>query len=198
MPAARQSVTSDLAEGFGLDRPGGVVVTRVYPGGPADRAGLRKGDVITGLDGQPIEDLAALRYRLATRPLNGAVPIDVWRDRSALMAKLPLEAAPERPPRNETELTGRTPLRGATVANLSPALAEELELEAVWEGLIITAIARGSTAARLGFRPGDLLVAINGEEIRSVDGLRTILAQQRRRWAISFSRGGRVRTVEIS
>ena len=193
-----QSLTSDLAEGFGLDRPGGVVITRVYPAGPADRAGLRKGDVIVALDGEAVEDLAALRYRVATRPIDGAVDVEVWRDRKAYQAELPLEAAPERPPRNETELTGRTPLRGATIANLSPALAEERELEGVWEGVIVTAIGRGSTAARLGFRPGDLLVAINGEEIRSVEGLRGLLAQQRRKWAISFSRGGRVRTVEIS
>ena len=193
-----QTVNTDLAEGFGLDRPGGVAVTQVYPGGPADRAGLRNGDVIVGLDGQPIEDLAALRYRVATRPIGGAVTLDVWRNRAGLEARLPLEAAPEQPPRDQTDLTGRTPLRGARIANLSPALAEELELEGVWEGVIIAAVARGSTAQRLGFRPGDILVAINGREVATVAALNAILAEPIRRWQISFSRDGRVRTVEIS
>ena len=193
-----QTLTSDLAEGFGLDRPGGVVVSRVFPGGPADRAGLRKGDVITSLEDRPIDDLAALRYRVATRKIGASAELGVWRDRSQVALTLPLELPPERPLRNETELVGPHPLHGAVVANLSPALAEELELDGAWEGTIIVALDRQKTAYRLGFRRGDIIVAINRKEVASVAELEAAVQGRRERWAISFSRGGRVRTVEFS
>ena len=193
-----QTVTSDLAEGFGLDRPGGVVVTRVFPGGPADRAGLRKGDVITSLENRPIEDISALRYRVATRKVGAETDLGVWRDRNQIALSLPLELAPETPARNQTRLDGRHPLRGAVIANLSPALAEEMELDGAWEGTIIVSLDRNQTAYRLGFRPGDIIVAINRKEVANVAELQAAVRGQRERWAISFSRGGRVRTVEFS
>ena len=193
-----QTVTSDLAEGFGLDRPGGVVVTRVFPGGPAERAGLRKGDIIVALESRPIEDLSALRYRVATRPVGSKTTLRIWRNKQQLAVHLPLELAPERPPRNETKLDGRHPLNGAVVANLSPALSEELELDGVWEGVIIVSLDRSQTAYRLGFRPGDIIVAINRKEVVSVGELKASVRNPRDHWAISFGRDGRVRTVEFS
>jgi len=192
-----QTLTRDLAEGFGLDRPGGVIVSRVHPDGPAARAGLRKGDVILGVDGQPIEDLETLRYRIATRELGEEVQIDAWRDKAALVLRMAMDSAPEIPPRAETQLGGRHPLTGATVANLSPALSEELNLPGMWEGVIVTDVAAGAPAQRLGFRPGDIIVAINGREIVQIEDLGPALNGATQHWTISFSRGGRVRTVEI-
>ena len=193
-----QTLSSDLAEAFGLDRPGGVIVSQVYPGGPAAQAGLRKGDVIVALDGQPVEDYQALRFRVATREIGGEADLEVWRDRQPIMLRLKMLQAPEDPPRDETELQGRNPLAGATVSNLSPALAEELELSGAWDGVIITAIARGSPARRLGFRPGDMILAVNEMEIGAVDDLTAAVENPARRWTISFRREGRTRTVEIS
>jgi serine protease Do len=192
-----QSLTQDLAEGFGLETPGGVIVSKVYPGGPADHAGVRPGDVILGLDEQPVADVESFRYRVATRDLGGTAKLEIWRDRAAKTLMLPLRSAPESPPREETRLTGQHPLAGAFIANLSPALAEELDLPGAWEGVIVTKVVRGSPSHRLGFQPGDIILAVNREVVAEVTGLARALERGVERWRISFSRNGRVRHVEF-
>ena len=193
-----QSLTADLAEGFGLERPGGVVVSKVYPGGPAAAAGLRRGDAIVAVDEQPVDDLQAFRFRIATRELGTTVNLDVRRDHQPLTLALPMARAPETPPRDATQLDGRHPLAGATAANLSPALAEELDMEGAWDGVVIVDVARGSPAYRLGFRPGDIMVAVNQVDCETVQTLKTELERPAEHWSITFSRDGRARTVEIS
>jgi serine protease Do len=191
-------VTQDLAEGFGLDRPGGVVVNRVYPGGPADRAGLKAGDIILAVDGRAVEDVDAFRYRVATRALDGTAALEVWRGGRRVAAALPLETAPEVPARDETTLRGRHPLAGAVIANLSPALAEELDLPGAWEGVIIVRVVRGSPAHRLRFRAGDVILAVNGAEAREARGLAAELDRPAEHWRVEFSRDGRVRHAEFN
>ena len=193
-----QSLTKDLAEGFGLDRPGGVIVNKVFPGGPADRAGIRSGDIVLAVNGQPVRDTDALRFRIATRELGGQATTTLWRDRRKLEVTLPLAPAPETPARDETFLEGRHPLTGAVVANLSPALAEELDLPGAWDGVIITKLQRGSPAHRLRFQPGDILLAVNRVEIEDTKALADFLDRPADSWRISFSRNGRVRHVEFT
>jgi serine protease Do len=193
-----QTLTQDLAEGFGLDRPGGVVVSRIYPKGPADQAGIVNGDVILAVDGQPVGDEESLRFRFATRELGGIAKVEIWRDRRRQSVDFPVEPAPETPPRDETPLRGDHPLAGAVVANLSPALAEEKDLPGAWEGVIIAKIARGSPAHRLRFTPGDILLAIGDFQVKDVAGLAAELARPAERWQITFSRDGQVRRVEFN
>ncbi len=193
-----QTLTADLAEGFGIDLPGGVVVSQVYGDGPAARAGIRQGDVILAVAGLPVPDFEALRYRVATRELGSLSEVEVWRDGRRVRVKMNMEEAPENPPRRETLMQGRHPLSGAKVANLSPALAEEFDLTGAWEGVIILAIGRGKLAYRLGFRPGDVILTINESDVGQVSQLIEELRKPAPEWAISFRRDGRVRTVEIS
>ena len=191
-----QTVTPDLAEGFGLELPGGIAVNQVYPDGPADRAGLRPGDIIVAGDGLGVADLDAFRYRLGTRMLDGSAQLAVLRRGRALEVALPLERAPELPPRDETNLDGRQPLAGARVANLSPALAEEIGLER-WSGVILVHVGRRGVARRLGFRPGDIIRSIEGERVRSVDHLVELVREPRTLWRIVLERGGRSLSVEV-
>ncbi len=193
-----QTVDSDLAEAAGLSRPSGVIVSEVFKGGAADQAGIRKGDVIVSVDGKPVHDIEALRFRVATAELGGRSEIEVWRKRRVESLTLALVEAPEEPPRNETLLLERHPLSGATVANLSPALAEEIDLPGAWEGIIVTKIERGSVANRLRFRVGEILLAVNQKEVRRIEELLPLLKQRSKTWAITFNRGGRVRTVEFN
>jgi serine protease Do len=192
-----QSLTQDLAEGFGLETPGGVIVAKVYPGGPADRAGVRAGDVILGLDGQRVADVASFRYRVATRDLGGTAELEIWRSRTNKTLDMPLGPAPEIPPRAETRLIGKHPLAGAVVDNLSPALAEDLDLPGAWEGVIIIKVVRGSVAHRLRFQPGDIIVAVNRKEVAEVIVLAEALKHAKAEWRISFSRKGKLRHVEF-
>ncbi len=193
-----QNLTSDLAEAFGLETPGGVIVKRVYPGGPADRAGAKPGDVILNLEGRAVADVESFRYRIATREPGDRILIEVWRDRATRTLTLTPIAAPENPPRNEIQLSGQHPLTGAVVANLSPALAEELDLPGAWDGVIILKVARRSVADRLRFKPGDIIVAVNREEVRDVTALDAALKQAKDSWRISFSRKGKLRHAEFN
>jgi serine protease Do len=192
-----QTVDADLAEGLGLDRPGGVVVTRVYDGGPADQAGIRKGDVILAVGGQRVNDLESFRFRVATARLGDRARIEVRRKGKVRKVTLPLVQAPETPPRNETLLKGRQPLAGAVVVNLSPALAEEIDRPGAWEGVLVTKIRRGSPAHRLRIRAGDVIVAVNRKEMRRVRDLEAVLRRPVGRWEITLNRNGRVRTLEV-
>ncbi|MDH3739097.1 MAG: Do family serine endopeptidase, partial [Alphaproteobacteria bacterium] len=123
--ADMQDVTAEIAEAIGLPRPIGALVAKLHPDGPARRSGLRIGDIITQIDDQPVDDMESLAFRIATSKIGGAAKLSIMRADGDLQVKLPLEAPPEVPPRNETQLTGAQPIAGATVVNLSPAVAEE-------------------------------------------------------------------------
>ncbi len=194
---AGQTISPDLAEGFGLERPGGVVVNEVHRAGPAHEAGLRTGDIILAVDGQPITDYESLRYRVVTQPLGDDLSLEFLRGGKRMRATLPVVAPPESPPRNETRLTGYHPLSGAVVANLSPALSEELDLPGAWEGVVITKVAANSLARRLRFRTGDIILSVNRQPVSNVASLAGLMDERLGRWRISFSRDGQVRLVEF-
>jgi S1-C subfamily serine protease len=193
-----QSVGPDLALGFGLDRPGGVVVKRLFPGGPADRAGLQVGDVVLAVEGRPVDDVKALQFRIATGVAGGSVSLQVWRARRQLELTLPLEPAPESPPRDLRVLEGANPLAGAEVANLSPALAEELELGDQWEGVVVTRVLRGSPAAGLRLRTGDVIAKVNGRAISSTKDLASALRYRVSRWLLEIRREGQTLRLELA
>jgi len=195
--AAGRSMTSELATSMHAARPAGVLIDSVYSGGPAERAGLKPGDIVTAVNGRDVDDMDALRFRIATQPLGGTAKLSVVRAGRETMVSLRLERAPEQPPRETTTLTGGTPLAGATVANMSPALAEEMSLPDTLRGVIVLELERGSPAARIGLRPGDMILAINGVETKSVGALKSRMSGPGGRWQIAIQRGDRVISVVI-
>ena len=195
---AGQDLTSELAEGLRLERPGGVVISDVYEGGPADRAGIDAGDVIVAVDDQPVNDLRSLRYRIATGALGDSLDVEVLRKGELLSAELPLEPPPESPPRNEVRLLGHHPLGGAFIASLSPALAEELDMPDNWNGVVLTRVQRGTPAGRVGFRPRDIIISVNGQSFERSTDLAAALDRISGRWQITFKRDGKIRKVDFS
>ncbi len=191
--ATGQTVTSDVAASVGLPRPGGVVLTEVYPGGPAERAGLKRGDVILKVEGRDVGDGEALRFRIATNPIGTTVQLTAWRNNREQPIEIGLVAPPETPARDLTPLRGNHPLAGATVANLSPALIEELgAAELPPRGVVIMEVRRGSPAQLIRLAPGDMVMKINDREIRSVEELRRIVATPALPWRMAVRRGDRV------
>jgi len=166
-----QSVSQDIASSLGMERPEGILIDTIYPDGPADQAGLRRGDVVVAIKGYAVNDLQALRFRLATLQLGETAELIVLRRGQQL--SLPFDVVPpaENPLRQESEIQGRSPLEGAFVVNLSPALNQENNWPLMGQGVAVLKIKRGSTAHRLNFRPADQIVAMNGIEIQSVDDL---------------------------
>ncbi len=193
-----QDLTSELAEGLRLDRPGGVVVSDIYPDGPAERAGVNVGDVIVAVNDQPVNDMQSLRFRVATGALGETLRVGLLRGGKPLEAALPLEPPPESPSRNEVRLLGHHPLGGAVVASLSPALAEELDMPDNWSGVAIVRVQRGTPAARVGFRARDIILSVNGRSFQRSGDLADALDQSSERWQIVFKRDGQVRRVEFS
>jgi len=195
--ATGQPMTRELAASLGLDRPVGVLVKAIYTGGPADKAGLRPGDVVRSVDGREVDDPEALRFRIATREVGATVRLSVLRGGKPLEVSIPLGRPPETPARELTRLGGNTPLAGATVANLSPALAEELGLDVTATGVILLKVDGGSPAASLRFRPGDVLLRVQGAEIASVADLKGAVSQSAQRWRIVFRRNGQNLQIEV-
>ena len=195
---AGQDLTSELAEGLRLDRPGGVVISDVYKDGPADRAGIASGDVIVAVNDQPVNDLQSLRYRVATGALGESLAVEVVRQGKTVTAELPLEAPPESPPRNEVRLLGHHPMGGAFIASLSPALAEELDMPDNWAGVVITRVQRGTPANRVGFRARDVILSLNGQTFQNSGDLADVLDRTTSKWQITFKRDGKIRRVEFS
>jgi serine protease Do len=166
--ASGQPVTADVASGLGLDRPGGILVNAVYPGGPADEAGLQIGDVIVAVDGKEVVDARGLRFRVATRPVGETATLSVLRQGENVDLDIALKGAPEKPARNVTPLEGQHPLSGLVVGNLSPAFAEELGIDTLVSGVVVLDVRRGTPARRLRLRPGDILVSIDDTSLKTV------------------------------
>lgn len=195
--AKLQKVTSEIAEALDLDRPVGAMVKQVYENSPAERAGLRAGDVITGVNGKDVDDPRAFHYRFSTGGIGGKARLELLRGGETRVARVDQIAAPEDPPRDTRKLQGRHPFSGAQVANLSPALAEELSIDEDSRGVIVLGVERGSTASRLGLRPGDTILEINGNRVGSVNGLARIVERRARRWQLTIGRNGRELNVVV-
>jgi Do/DeqQ family serine protease len=195
--ARLQAVTPEIAESLNIKRPTGALVTSITPGSAAARAGLRVSDLIVSIDGQAVEDPNAFDYRFATKSLGGNAKLGVMRSGREQTITVALETAPE-VPRDEVLLSTRSPFLGAKVWNLSPALAEDLRLDASAEGVVIGEIAAGSPAQSFGFQRGDVVLSVNNQKIAKTRDLEKATSQQTRVWRITIQRGGQQISVVLS
>src|SRR6201994_983371 len=194
--AKLQAVTPEIAESLGLRSPNGALIASVVPNSPAGRAGLKASDLITAIDGQAIDDPNAFDYRFATRPLGGAAQVDVQRGGKPAKLAIALESPPDAG-RNELVLTSRSPFQGAKVSNISPAVADELHLDADTEGVVVTEIADDSTAASVGFQKGDIILAVNNTKVAKTSDLEKATSNTSRLWRITLVRGGQQINVTL-
>ena len=184
-----QDVTADIAESLGFARPEGALVASLHPESPLLTAGLKQGDVILALDGHQIENAKEFNYRVATSKIGQASIIEFQRNGKAREASVTLVVAPETTERSETLMEGKNPLQGMVVANLSPAVAEELGVPSSLSGVIALEIKNGP--AKRFFRKGDILLEVNGVSIASVDDLQRAVTGDENYWEIQVNRGGR-------
>jgi Do/DeqQ family serine protease len=195
--AKLQEVTPDIADSLGLQRPSGALVASVLADSPAAHAGIKTGDVITSVDGTEVDDPTAFNYRFATKPLGGTAQIGVIRQGHVIVVPIALQSLPDTP-REEVEIRARSPFLGATVANLSPALADELRLDPNARGVVVTDVADGSEAQSIGFQKGDIIVSVNNEKIGKPGDLERIASAGSRQWRITLMRGGQQISVMFS
>lgn len=187
-----QAVTSDIALSLGMRRPQGVIVNLVHKLGSAGISGLKAGDVILAINGHELIGPEELDYRVATLPIGDRAVLRVLRGNTVVPLTVELKTAPEMPPANITELDGRHPLAGTVIGNVSPALAEQYNIDPFSEGVVILRIRRGGIANRLDFRPGDIVRAVNGEKVMAVDELKKLVDKKvGEEWRISVERAGK-------
>jgi serine protease Do len=186
-----QPITKELAESFGLAKPAGALVNSVEKGGPADKAGIESGDVILRFDGRPVnssEDLP--RIVGATRP-GTRVTVQVFRNKATRDVQVVVAELQDDRATRQSRRGGKPPAAatqyGMTLADLSEARRKELKLE----GGVLVETAQGA-AARAGIRPGDIILAVNNQDVKSVDQFKEMMGQFERGRIIALlvRRGG--------
>jgi len=195
--ATLQNLSQELADGLGLDRPSGALLADVEARGPAAEAGLKRGDVIISVDGQPADDPEAVGYRLATRPVGGMATLGVLRGGKKIVAQIKLTSAPEIPARDAVRLKGQSPFTGATVVNISPAVIEEMSVQGAASGVVVSEIEEGSVAQQFNLQRGDIVLAVNDQKVNSTRELEKITAGRAYYWKITLARAGQVFTTVV-
>lgn len=191
-----QTVTSDLADSLDLSRPHGALIADLHKASPLKAAGLKVGDLVTAINDRTVRDPAELKFRMATVPLGQTARFDVIRKKSPQTYEVQAIAPPNTPAPNKTLLDGQTPLNGATVANINPAISVEYGLTGKETGVIVLSTARGTAAGRI-VTAGDILLEINGKTIENVSDVRKALARSRAGFSMKINSGGRTRQMVI-
>ncbi|MFN3955692.1 MAG: trypsin-like peptidase domain-containing protein [Pararhodobacter sp.] len=186
---AGQAVDAALADAFDLGLPQGVVITDLHPLSPLAGAGLRPGDVVLSIDGEPVNSPPELLFRLSARGIGGVARLAWLRGEHVDEAEIALIAPPEHPARNRLEVGGRAALRGLVAENVNPAVIAEYGLMPGAEGVVV--VQAQDMARRAGLRPGDLLLAVNRQPVRTTADLERAMAEGARHWEIEILREGR-------
>jgi serine protease Do len=166
-----QDVDQELSSTMKLPIARGVLIADVQNGSPASRSGLRRGDVIVKVEGQPVASSGEFRNAIASAGANRNVSLELYRDSkpmtlSAALGESPSDAAPARP--QPGEKTRAPEVDGLTLSDLGPETRRAFGIaDSVDKGAVITNVTPGGPAARAGLRPGDVLLEVNRKPVAS-------------------------------
>jgi serine protease Do len=167
-----QKVTPEIAESLGMERGRGALVANVSKDGPAERAGVKVGDVIIEFDGKEIKDSGELPIVVARTPVDRKVRMKVLRDKKELPLSVTVGEL------KDEEVVASAPEKGElgmAVQRLTPQIAESLGLDKT-DGVVVSAVDPGSAADEAGIRRGDVIVEIDRKPIRSIDEYKKAVA----------------------
>src|SRR5262245_59290188 len=177
-----QTVTSDLADSLGLKQAHGAIVSNVAPGSAAERAGIKRGDVIESFNSQVVHDTNTLRNRVAEAGPGTTAELVIVRDGSEKKLAVKLdEANPDKLARGRGERDGESDgtddkaALGVSVAPLTPELRERARVPKDTQGLVVEDVNPDGRAAAAGVQPGDVIQEVNRQPVKSVDDLRAAL-----------------------
>ena len=154
-----QPLDASLAESFGLDRVTGALVTGVLPGTPAEKAGIRRGDVLLSFNGKPVRSVKELQLLVASSPVGRSVSLEVLREGTRLTLETVLVARDETiQPEGSAETDSATPWLG-------------MSFEETGQGVQITSVDSDSIAGEAGIREGDIVLAINRQAVATLADL---------------------------
>ena len=187
---AGQHMSADIAESLGLALPLGVVVSDLHDLSPLAEAGLKVGDIITHVDGDEVNSPAEMKFRMSIAGVGGTSRLTLLRGEEQPEIDVALIEAPETPPAEETTLDEDTVMPGLTVARVNPALIARMGLLLSQTGVVV--VDPGPYGGRSGLRAGDVLKAINGEEMERSGDVVSVLTEPGRRLQMDVLRGGQV------
>ncbi|MGY8999116.1 MAG: DegQ family serine endoprotease [Rhodospirillales bacterium] len=196
--AEGQGVTSDIAKSIGLKRPAGILINRIYPTGPSDRAHIKVGDVIIAVGKNNVNDTESLRFRIATRPIGESLNLKLIRRGKIIYVTFSVEAPPEEPRTNRSKIIALNPLQGITIGNLSPSLSDQIGMSFWSQGVVVLKVGPTSAAQRFGFQIGDVIKEINDVEVKTVTQLQDLLSKKFKEWLILIKRGDDVLSMTVT
>jgi len=182
-----QDLNATLAKSFGLERPQGALVSAVEPGGPAEKAGVKPGDVILSYNGKPIDNSNQLPPLVAATKPGTKATMELWRDGKKQSLNVAIaelkedQVAKAKQGGGDTDRGGKL---GLAVRSLSP---EERKALGAPQGVVVEQV--GGPAARAGIQPGDVITAVNGTPIKSPDDLRRQVEKAKGSVALLVRRG---------
>ncbi len=190
-----QAMTPSLAGAFGLKKPKGVIVADIVPGSPADKAGLKRGDVILEVNGEAVNSPAELQIAIRSHKAGEKVKLKVWRKNKTITISVRLGELPQE---EISSIKPRIDI-GMKVSDITPDLAHKYRITDA-TGVVITYVEPNSPADMAGLREGDVIKQLNGHEIRNMRDWNKALSGVKRGQTLVFliSRGGRTFFVSIS
>jgi serine protease Do len=177
-----QKITPEIAESLGLDKSQGALVANVSKDGPAEKAGVKVGDVIVEFDGKEVKDSGDLPIIVARTPVDKKVRMKVMRDKKEVFLNVAVGEL------KDEEVVATAPEKGElglTVQRLTPQMAESLGLERV-EGVVVSAVEPASAADEAGIRRGDIIVEVDRKAVRTVDDYKKAIAGARKGRGVLF------------
>ena len=168
-----QPLTDDLAQSFGLDEPKGALISEVTPDSPADKAGIKRGDIILAYEGETVQAITDLPRLVAATPVGEEVTLKIWRDGKTRDVKVVIGLLQD----DNQEPAATQPSSealGLTVTDVTPEARQQFDLSGE-EGAVITDIDPAGAAANANLRPGDVVVEVNGKEIKNAAEFRHLV-----------------------
>ncbi len=200
-----QPVTEDLADAMGFDKAEGAIVASVQPDTPAAAAGIRSGDVILAVNGNAVADAKALSRRVADLAPGQSQSFEIWRDGSTMSLDVTLAALPADDQAQVVPASADgseiLPDLGLNLMAITPDVRMQYGLSNDVAGILVTDVAPDGSAAETGLRPGDIITAVNMEEVRTVNDVAQAvsMAEKDGRGAVLFKveRDGSARFVGV-
>ncbi len=194
-----QEVTPDLAKAFNVPAEKGALVGNVDPNSPGAKAGLQRGDVISELNGEPINGPNDLRLKVGTMAPGTTVGLKVVRNGETRDVTLTLGEAPAGKGAGATESAEEnSPMRGVQVEDLSGSIRRELGLGADVKGVVVTDVPDGSPAQEASLQRGDVIQQVNRQTVNSVSDYQRLIAQAGKQAVVLLiNRGGATTFVVV-
>jgi serine protease Do len=194
-----QEVTPDIAKGLGLATAKGALVSDVMKGSPAEKAGMKRGDVIVAIDGESVQNTAAMRFQVSEVMPGNTIKVKVLRDgKEKIIPVVAGDLAKAQIPEHQILIKDNKFLEGASIADLTPAIRDTLGVGSNIQGVVVIDVVNNSAAARTGLRPGDIIISINNVPTKTLPDFQKVLGGLKGiKMSISIYRQGMVMTMTI-